>query len=466
MNLINNISIELQDAIIGSLIMKPTLTYELNGLGGFIFSEDRKKAFELTVEQINETQKIDIPLLGQQLTNANINIDLTKIIKHTDPRNFTSYVSQAIEAFKKIQESSLVTEFSTDLVEMNTADAVQKHEKGRGLLNELFTTGLTDRSADLNDAREGITNHVEPTQYKAINDLIRGFMIGGYDIFPARPSMGKTTLMIDFALGLSQKNIPVCLLSLEMSKKLIYAIIACRLSGVRIATIYKSKEMINAMDAHDKELHQSEMERYYVAYEELAELPLYVFDVSDTTNKIGGVTNFIRVAQKKHGINYFFIDYLQKMQSSEKTNSRNYEIEDISGALSRLPLQINCYIGAFSQLSRAVETRGGSKRPIMSDLRDGGAIEQDAFNIYFLYRPEYYGIKEDDQGNSVIGLLELIVAKGRIFGGIGTCEIWYNKAKQGYVNDKHEEFEREPQGLPNGGIIEKAGVMSDDDVPF
>jgi replicative DNA helicase len=99
----------------------------------------------------------------------------------------------------------------------------------------------------------------------------------------------------------------------------------------------------------------------------------------------------------------------------------------------------------------------------MSDLRDGGAIEQDAFNIYFLYRPEYYGIMEDADGNSVKGLLELIVAKGRIFGGIGTALLWYDKKKQGYVNDEPVEEFNKPY---NGTITTTGHAKSEEPLPF
>lgn len=460
------ISEELQRAIIGSLIMKPGLSYELNGIGGFIFDDIHRPLFEVVMQQITDTGKVDIPLVSQISQNANIKVNIQNIIRTSDPRNFQQYVAESIEAFKKIHEGNLANNFLDSLITSPVSEAVQSHEKQRELLSEMFTNGLTDRDADLKDAMLGVTNHVEPTAFKALNDLIRGFMIGGYDIFPARPSMGKTTLMIDFALDLAQREIPVCILSLEMSKKLIYSIIACRLSQVRIATIYKSKEDVSVMDAHDRGIHDAQMRMYIKAYDILSELPLYVFDVSDTTNKIGGIINFIRVTQKKYGVNYFFVDYLQKIQSGEKGLSRNYEIEDISGALSRLPLQINCYIGAFSQLSRAVETRGGSKKPIMSDIRDGGSIEQDAFNIIFLYRPEYYGITEDNEGNSLIGMLELIVAKGRIFGGIGSTFIWYDKQKQGYVNDEPMPDMIQPQQPYNGTITKSVAVDTDEDLPF
>jgi replicative DNA helicase len=348
----SNITHELQDAIIASLIMKPGLSYELNGVGSFMFDGLRKELFDNVVSQINQIGKVDIPLLSK------FGVNIHNIIRTTNPANFQNYISDAIEMFRVNQESELANNLLDDLTTLKVSEAVQKHEKQRGLIDELFTSGLTDRKADLLDAMQGITNHVEPTQYKAINDLTRGFMIGGYDIFAARPSMGKTTLMIDFALGLAEKGIPVCLMSLEMSKKLIYAIIACRLSGVHISTIYRSKNDILSMADYEREEHDSDMKKYVSAYDVLSEMPLYVFDVSDTTNKAGGIVNFIRVAQKKHGINYFFIDYLQKIQSGERTANRNYEIEEISGALSRLPVQIGCYIGAFSLVKQGSRNEG------------------------------------------------------------------------------------------------------------
>ena len=117
----------------------------------------------------------------------------------------------------------------------------------------------------------------------------------------------------------------------------------------------------------------------------------------------------------QHKIKLVVIDYLQLMTSgvSQKGGNREQEISTISRNLKALAKELNVPVIALSQLSRAVETRGGSKRPILSDLRESGAIEQDADIVSFIYRPEYYQILEDEEGQSLKGVADLIVAKNR-----------------------------------------------------
>ncbi len=455
----------IQHAIIASLIMKPSLVYNLNGVQSFLFDEGNKQLFELVVKQINESAKVDIPLLNQKCKS----ISISELIEGVNPSSFAQYTQTAIEDFKREQEMQLGIELQSNLQLMPYIEAVSIHEKGRGLINEMFTSGVSDKDKDLLDAMNDKYNHTEPTQYAEINNLTRGFMIGGYDIFAARPAMGKTTLMIDLALGLAKKGIPACIISLEMSKKAIYSNISCRLSGVRKSTVRRDKKEVAGLENHYQDEHDAEMERYYKAFDKISNLPIFVYDINDCTNKLSGIVNLIRVVNKKHNVDYFFIDYLQKISASNE-KSRNYQIEEISGDLSRLPIQLNCYIGAFSQLSRALETRGGAKRPNMSDLRDGGAIEQDAWNIYMLYRPEYYNILEDELGKSLKKMLELIVVKNREYageGGLGSAYLWFNTSKQGYVNDQYETLENETKELAYNGTITKSnGISNDEDIPF
>lgn len=463
-----DISTELQDAIIGSLIMKPELSYDLNGLGGFVFSPDRSKVFEFILEQISNSAKVDIPLLQQMIHSEGISLNVVSVIKKTDPRNFQEYVKNVISSFKRSYETKIAYDFISNVLSGDVSECVEKHNRERELLNEMFLSGLSDKTLDLMEAREGISNHVQPTPFYALNDVIRGYMIGGYDIYAARPSMGKTTLMTDKALGLARENVPVGILSLEMSKSRIWSILACKISGVHIGVVYKSKEEVNAMNERDRYDHDVKMEKYYKAYDELSDMPIYVWDDTDCGIKDAQIVSFIKTAQKKYDVNYFFIDYLQKVKASTPRNSRNYEIEDISGELSKLPKRINCHISVFSQLSRAVETRGGSKRPQLSDLRDSGAIEQDGFNIFFLYRPEYYQILEDAEGESLVGVMELICAKNRIFGLLGTTFLRYDTNKFSYVDkdlfdDNKDMIQQETY---NPLITKSVNIDDNEDLPF
>jgi replicative DNA helicase len=115
----------------------------------------------------------------------------------------------------------------------------------------------------------------------------------------------------------------------------------------------------------------------------------------------------------QHDIKLVIIDYLQLMNAGSKSGNREQEISTISRSIKEIAKEINVPIIALSQLSRSVETRGGDKRPMLSDLRESGAIEQDADMVLFIYRPEYYGLIEDENGMPTEGIGEIIVAKHR-----------------------------------------------------
>ena len=117
--------------------------------------------------------------------------------------------------------------------------------------------------------------------------------------------------------------------------------------------------------------------------------------------------------KSKHDIQMIIIDYLQLMTAGSDKGNREQEISTISRSIKTIAKELNIPIIALSQLSRAVETRGGDKKPMLSDLRESGAIEQDADIVSFIYRPEYYDIDQDEEGNSLLGVGQIIIAKHR-----------------------------------------------------
>ena len=135
-----------------------------------------------------------------------------------------------------------------------------------------------------------------------------------------------------------------------------------------------------------------------------------------------------RRMKARHNVELIVVDYLQLMRSDDNRDfNREQEIARISRGLKALAKELNVPVIAASQLSRAVEARGGARRPQLSDLRESGALEQDADVVMFLYRPEYYGITQDEMGRSTIGKTEVIVAKHRA-GATGTVQLRFNAA--------------------------------------
>jgi replicative DNA helicase len=177
----------------------------------------------------------------------------------------------------------------------------------------------------------------------------------------------------------------------------------------------------------------------------------------------------------QHDIQMVIIDYLQLMSggSDNQRGNREQEVSAISRSLKGMAKELNVPVIALSQLSRAVEVRGGTKRPQLSDLRESGSIEQDADIVAFIYRPEYYQILEDEEGQSLKGIGEIIVAKHR-HGALDTIKLRFIDQYAKFVDLEDPDFNALPEdtfsspetpGNPN--IITRPSKMNDDDdIPF
>jgi replicative DNA helicase len=171
--------------------------------------------------------------------------------------------------------------------------------------------------------------------------------------------------------------------------------------------------------------------------------------------------------KKQHDIQIIIIDYLQLMSGDgDKKGNREQEISKISRSLKGLAKELNVPVIALSQLSRAVETRGGTKRPQLSDLRESGAIEQDADIVSFIYRPEYYQILEDEEGNSLKGVAEIIIAKHRN-GALDTVKLKFTADFAKFDDLDNNDFKDFGPLTPDDSIITRPSRMNDDeDIPF
>ena len=216
--------------------------------------------------------------------------------------------------------------------------------------------------------------------------------------------MGKTALTLSMARNMSvSKNIPIAFFSLEMS------------SIQLITRLISSETGLSSEKLRTGNLEKFEWEQLNVKVSALENAPLYIDDTPSLS--IFDLRAKARRLSSQYGIKLIVIDYLQLMTASvsNKNGNREQEISTISRNLKALAKELDIPVIALSQLSRAVETRSGSKRPILSDLRESGAIEQDADIVSFIYRPEYYKIDEwdDEERTPSAGQAEFIVAKHR-----------------------------------------------------
>jgi len=243
-----------------------------------------------------------------------------------------------------------------------------------------------------------------PSGFDKVDRLTSGWQPSDLIIIAARPGMGKTALTLSMARNMAvNHNIPVAFFSLEMS------------SLQLITRLISSETGLSSEKLRTGRLEKHEWEQLNVKVKALETAPLFIDDTPSLS--IFDLRAKARRLASQHKIKLVVIDYLQLMTAggSQKGGNREQEISTISRNLKALAKELNVPVIALSQLSRAVETRGGSKRPILSDLRESGAIEQDADIVSFIYRPEYYKIDEwdDEERTPTQGQAEFIVAKHR-----------------------------------------------------
>ncbi|MDH6343685.1 replicative DNA helicase [Parabacteroides sp. PFB2-12] len=249
--------------------------------------------------------------------------------------------------------------------------------------------------------KEGLSG--QRTGFEDLDKITSGWQNSDLIIIAARPAMGKTAFVLSMAKNMAvQFNIPVALFSLEMSNvQLVNRLIVnvCELPGEKIKS---------------GRLERHEWEQLDFKLKELYDAPIFVDDTPSLS--VFELRTKARRLVREHGIKCIIIDYLQLMNASGMNfGSREQEVSTISRSLKGLAKELNIPIIALSQLNRGVENRQGNegKRPQLADLRESGAIEQDADMVCFIHRPEYYKIFEDEKGNNLRGLAEIIIAKHR-----------------------------------------------------
>jgi replicative DNA helicase len=235
-----------------------------------------------------------------------------------------------------------------------------------------------------------------PSGFRDLDRITSGFQEGNLIVMAARPSMGKSALGLGVAANLAvRKSIPVALFTLEMSKAEVTQRLMC------------SEAKVESQRLRTGKLSADDWPRLTASCDKLAKAPIYVDDTGSIT--MMEIRSKARRLKAKHpDLGLIIVDYLQLMTSGTTAENRVQEVSQISRSLKVLARDLDVPIVALSQLSRAVEQRH-DKRPILSDLRESGSIEQDADIVMFIYRDEYYSGEESDQQ----GLAEVIVAKHR-----------------------------------------------------
>jgi len=314
----------------------------------------------------------------------------------------------------------LSAELSTEAYETRERvdDLLEKAEQKIFKLSEnrFKTTGFVKIRTALDEAfAQADKFHADPgairgvaTGFDALDNVTSGFQNSDLIIIAARPSMGKTALALSVARNAAVNfGHKIAIFSLEMSNHQLAMRLLC------------SEARVDAHLVRTGRLPSNLWPRLSTAAGKLADAEIYLDDSASLN--ITELRAKARRLKADKQIDLIIVDYMQLLQGSGRVESRQQEISQISRSFKMLAKELDLPVVSLSQLSRAVETRGGDRRPILSDLRESGSIEQDADVVMFIYRPEKYGVLDDD-GNTQEGIAELIVAKQRN-GPTGTVKL-------------------------------------------
>jgi replicative DNA helicase len=327
----------------------------------------------------------------------------------------TSYEIQASVISREAPARDLLEKAERSVLEVAEDERQKTFRSAAEILHE-----ETDKLHRLSIGKTALTG--TPSGFKDIDEVTGGFQPGNLIIIAARPSMGKSALVANIAENASLKGHSVALFSLEMSES--------ELAQRFVA----SQARIPGEKLRRGRVEESKWQKILSACQTLAEAPLWIDDSSDTS-----VLDIRAKARRLHhqvegGLGLLIIDYLQLMRHEGQVESRVQQIGQISRGLKGLARELGIPVIALSQLSRAVEQRGGEKKPILSDLRDSGEIEQDADLVMFIYREEYYEKDSERPGEA-----DIIIAKHRN-GPVGEVVLTFQREYPKFMNYAGDRF--------------------------
>jgi replicative DNA helicase len=337
-------------------------------------------------------------------------------------------ISTATEIASQSYEGSQDVEILLDEAERRIFDISERRTRAgfvgiRSILKDSFKV-----IEKLYDKKEMITGVA--TGIIELDKLTSGFQPSDLIVIAGRPSMGKTALVLNIAEFIGVKSrLPVAVFSLEMSKEQL------------VMRMLSSRSKVDSNRLRNGFLTPQDWPRLSVAAGELSEALIFIDDSPSIS--VLEIRAKARRLKAEHNVGIIIIDYLQLIRGRDRVESRQQEISEISRSLKALAKELKVPVVALSQLSRAVETRGGDRRPLLSDLRESGAIEQDADVVAFIYREEVYKKDDEDAAMSdIAGKAEILVRKQRN-GPTGTVHLTFLKE---YTRFENQETRYHPEG--------------------
>lgn len=479
-------AVDLEEAVLGALMLEKEAVNDVIDIlsPSSFYKESHQKIYECIqnlfqksepIDLLTVTQELrkagDLDLVGgpyyiSQLTNrvasaANVEFHARVISQKFIQRELIRISSETIKsAYEDTTDVfELLDEAERNLFTVAEGNIRKNYDKMSTLLHQ-----AVKNIEELSQRQDGVSGVA--TGFTGLDRLTSGFQPSDMVVLAARPGMGKTAFVLSLCRNTAVDfKIGVAVFSLEMSSlQLVNRLIA-------------SETELAAEKLKKGNLEGHEWEQLNAKIGNLAEAPIFIDDTPALS--VFELRAKCRRLKAQHDIGIIIIDYLQLMTAGgdQKGGNREQEISTISRSIKSIAKELSVPIIALSQLSRAVETRGGDKRPMLSDLRESGAIEQDADMVMFIYRPEYYGITEDEEGNTVTGTAELILAKHRN-GALDTVKVRFISHLAKFADLETDDFggfnnlpvsdEFESSPGPPGQVIRSSKMddIEDEDPPF
>ncbi|NQU32928.1 MAG: replicative DNA helicase [Bacteroidetes bacterium] len=470
-------AIDLEEAVLGAMMLeKDAVSAVIDILSPEVFYKDNHKKIMAAIASLfAKSEPVDILTVTNELKNTGelemvggpyyITMLTSRIASTANVEYHARIILQKHIQRELIRISSVIIkdafEDTTDVF-----DLLDKAERNLFAVSESnlrrnfedMPSLIKQAILDIESAKDS-DEHMRgvPSGYVDIDRITSGWQKSDLIILAARPSMGKTAFALNMARNIAVDfKKPIAFFSLEMS-------------SVQLVTrLISSESEIKSDKLKRGDLAGYEWQQLTDKVSNLVEAKMFIDDTPALS--IFELRAKCRRLKQQHDIQMVFVDYLQLMSGgSENKGNREQEISNISRSLKALAKELDIPVLALSQLSRAVETRPGqAKRPILSDLRESGAIEQDADLVLFIYRAEYYKIDEFEDGSPTQGVTEIIIAKHRN-GAVGDVKLRF-------IADfaRFEDFSQSSQGYTSEDV--SAGMKSfpskmnsmneDDDSPF
>jgi replicative DNA helicase len=479
-------ALDLEEAVLGAMMLeKEAVNTAIDILQPRSFYKDsHQKIFDVIKELFNDSEPIDILTITNALKKKG---ELETVGGPYYITQLTNRVASAaniefharIIAQKYIQREliRISTEIITDAYD-DTTDVFTLLDRAESSLFSVTEGNIRKTFDSMSELIRGAIKQIEiakdqdnnvigvPSGFTDLDRMTSGWQPSDLVILAARPAMGKTA----FALTLARNA------AVEFQKGV--AVFSLEMSSLQLVTrLISSESQLSAGKLKNGNLKDYEIEQIHAKIGGLSEAPIFIDDTP-------GISVFelrakARRLKSQHDIQLLIVDYLQLMTAGSDGNkggNREQEISTISRSLKSIAKELNIPVIALSQISRAVESRGGDRRPQLSDLRESGSIEQDADMVMFINRPEYYGITEDEEGNSTLSLANIIIAKHRN-GAVGDVQLKFTAELAKFSDMERHDFGDDSFGeLPvsdefdSGNTITRSSRMDDaddeGDVPF